>query len=85
MRTKISNRRGSDNSLQISYLGNIPSGSFTLHDGFLVKNITAQTITCDVMPVGMNEFITTTITPGWNPEILEAIKVDTDNTLQYGY
>ena len=37
------------------------------------------------MPVGMNEFITTTITPGWNPEIIEAIKVNTDNTLQYGY
>lgn len=62
MRIKISNRRGSDNSLQVSYIGDIPSGSFTFDDGFLIKNITTEAITCKIKPIGMNEFITTVVT-----------------------
>lgn len=85
MRTKISNRRGSDNSLQVSYVGDIPSGSFTFDDGFLIKNITTEAITCKIKPIGMNEFITTVLYPGWNPEICSAVQVTNSNTLQYGY
>lgn len=32
-----------------------------------------------------DEAIETVFYPGWNPEIIKEITVETDNTLQYGY
>ena len=71
-------------SLQVSVIGNIPSGNFKLgspKEVFLIKNITDEAI----KPAGSGEFITTKIYPGWNPEIISEIQDAPENSLQYGY
>lgn len=84
MDTKQYTTSGERVSLQVAYLGNIPSGDFNLGIPFLVKNITDDNITITVITAKGNE-IETVLYPGWNPEILIGIKSVTENTLQYGY
>ena len=75
-------------SLQVSVIGNIPSGNFKLgspKEVFLIKNITDEAISLSVKPAGSGEFITTQIYPGWNPEIISEIQDAPENSLQYGY
>lgn len=75
-------------SLQVSVIGNIPSGNFKLgspKEVFLIKNITDEAISLSVKPAGSGEFITTKIYPGWNPEIIYEIQDAPENSLQYGY
>ena len=75
-------------SLQVSVIGNIPSGNFKLgspKEVFLIKNITDEAISLSVKPAGSREFITTKIYPGWKPEIISEIQGAQENQLQYGY
>lgn len=84
MDTYIYTPNGIQTTLQISHLGNIPSGNFELGRIFLVKNITTNNITVTViMPNG--EEIETILYPGWNPEIVKGVKGAGENQLQYGY
>lgn len=88
MSTKIINREGIENSLQISKLGNISGTEFSLPNGeaFLVKNTSADVVTLKVQLSGMTEPIETSFYPGWNPELVTKIVEITDSiSLQYGY
>lgn len=84
-KAKIINRDETPNSLQVSVLHNVTAGNFFPGVKFLIKNITEETITIEIRPSGQKEFISTTLYPGWNPEICEEIKAATAGTLQYGY
>ncbi|QOR58267.1 hypothetical protein [uncultured phage cr106_1] len=81
MRTKT----GASTSLQVDFLANLKVGTFKSECGFLVKNISGDNITCTVKMLSSAETIETVLYPGWNPEIIKEITVETDNTLQYGY
>lgn len=75
-------------SLQVSVIGNIPSGNFKLgspKEVFLIKNLTDDTLTLTVKLAGNDEFIETKVYPGWNPEIISEIQGAQENQLQYGY
>lgn len=72
-------------SIQVSILENVLAGNNNFSRGVLIKNITDSELTLEVRLLGMNTFISTTIYPGWNPEIITEIKGVTVNTLQYGY
>lgn len=84
MDAKLYTLGGVQTSLQVSSLGNIPSGDFNLGCLFLVKNITDDNIRVTVIMADNTE-IETVLYPGWNPEILKGIKNVTTNQLQYGY
>ena len=81
MRTKT----GALTSLQVGFLANLKVGTFKSEGGFLVKNISQDNITCSVKMLSSDEVIETVFYPGWNPEIIKEITVETNNTLQYGY
>lgn len=81
MRTKT----GALTSLQVGFLADLKVGTFKSNGGFLVKNISGDNITCTVKMLSSNEAIETVFYPGWNPEIIKEITVETNNTLQYGY
>lgn len=85
MDTKLYTSDGVLNSLQVSFLGNIPSGSFQTGRNFLVKNITEDNVTAEIFPASSTTWISTVLYPGWNPEIIKGVRGVTDNTLQYGY
>ena len=71
-------------SLQVSVIGNIPSGNFKLgspKEVFLIKNLTDDTLTLTVKPAGNDEFIETKVYPGWNPEIISEIQGAQENQL----
>lgn len=84
MDTKLYTLGGVQTSLQVSSLGNIPSGDFYLGKLFLVKNITDNNIKITVITADNTE-IETVLYPGWNPEVLKGIKGVTESQLQYGY
>ena len=52
---------------------------------FLIKNITEDPYGVEIRPAGQEEFVTTVMYPGWNPEIVSEIKDAPDNVFQYGY
>jgi hypothetical protein len=72
-------------SLQVSRLLNVPAGEFEPGLMFLLKNITDENITVEIRPAGQEEYISTILYPGWNVELVNAVKGVTDNTLQYGF
>lgn len=72
-------------SLQVSVLGNIPAGNFESEHNFLVKNITDANIEVSVKPASQEDYVTTILYPGWNPEILSAIENAPADSLQFGY
>lgn len=86
----ITNRANAVNSFQISVIGNITNPNFKLDDGkggelgFLIKNITEEPISVDIVPYSMNTAVTTVIYPGWNVEIVREVKSSVEG-LQYGY
>lgn len=85
---KSQGRKSITLSLQVSVIGNIPSGNFKLgspKEVFLIKNLTDEPIILMVKPAGNEEFIETKIYPGWNPEIISEIQGAQENQLQYGY
>ncbi len=83
--TKIKTRTGENTSLQITHLQDA-SGDFSL-DGveFLIKNNTGAKIELQVKCAKDDEYVTTTIYPGWNPEIVSAIKGAPSTGIQIGY
>lgn len=88
---RIMNRGNFANSLQISEIGNIPAGEFSIDDmqggklPFLVKNITEDPIEVEVILAGMETPITTVFYAGWNVELVKQVNNAQANTLQYGY
>lgn len=86
MDTLIHNRDGKGNSLQISVLASVPSGDTEFPVGVLLKNVTESTLTLSVKLLGMTDYITTLIYPGWNVELVKAVQgVEQADSLQYGY
>lgn len=71
-------------SLQVSFLGDIPSGKFKPNRAFLVKNITDAPITLSVKTID-GSAVQTVLYPGWNPEIIVEVVNAPAKTLQYGY
>lgn len=81
----LENRQGTKNSLQVSLVRDIPSGrEFQCGWAFLVKNNTDDNIVITGVPVGQEDTVTTTMYPGWNPEIFSKI-INPPRGLQYGY
>lgn len=86
MEIKNTNANGVDQSLQVSRIGNIPSGeNFTLDmkKPFLIKNTSEENIIASVKLANMDGFIDTIFYPGWNPELVIEVVVDS-TFLQYG-
>ena len=83
MNNKNYTLEGSEIGLQVSKMGNIPAGEFYLQQPFYIKNNTMEIIPAEVMLVGSNEYIPTSIFPGWNVEICKKVKTTSTN-LQYG-
>lgn len=81
----IKNENGCANSLQVSVLQDVPEGTFSPGRPFVVKNITDDAIQASVRLVNQENFVTTQIYPGWNPELLIEIEDVEADTLQYGY
>jgi hypothetical protein len=92
MDNRIYNRANAANSLQISIMGKVEAvAEFSIPDGrggkepFLLKNITEDPITVEVILAGMNEPITTVLYSGWNVELVKQVNNAQADTLQYGY
>lgn len=92
MDNRIYNRANAANSLQISIMGNVAAvAEFSISDGmggkepFLLKNITEDPITVEVVLAGMDEPITTVLYSGWNVELVKQVNNAIADTLQYGY
>lgn len=92
MDNRIYNRANSVNSLQISIMGKVEAVTeFSISDGmggkepFLLKNITEDPITVEVVLAGMDEPITTVLYSGWNVELVKQVNNAQVDTLQYGY
>ena len=73
MDNRIYNRANSANSLQISIMGKVEAiAEFSIPNGmgdkepFLLKNVTEDPITVEVVLAGMKEPITTVLYSGWN-------------------
>lgn len=74
-------------SLQVSRLWDIPAGDFTVKKGntpVLLKNITEDNVTLQILLMDSNDYVSTVIYPGWNPELVIGIKNVPGNTLQAG-
>lgn len=71
--------------LQVTVVKDIPAGNFSLTVPFVIKNNTEDPITVEILPIGQSDYISTILSPGWNPEIVIGVKNVTDKTLQYGY
>lgn len=88
---RIMNRGNFANSLQISEIGNIPTGEFSIDDmrggklPFLVKNITEDPIEVEVILAGMETPVTTVFYAGWNVELVKQVNNAKADILQYGY
>lgn len=81
------NRNDKVVSMQVSRLFSIPAGDFEVTDRYypvLIKNITDQNVTLEVLLADSSEYISTSIYPGWNPELIIGIKNVPGNTLQAG-
>lgn len=88
----MNNRDGKQISAQVSKMGEITinQGENFVLEGhpFQLKNDSESSVTLQVNLYGMEEgtWISTIFYPGWNPEILRAVKADSINTaLKWGY
>jgi len=84
-KTIIINENGCPNSLQVSVLQDVPEGNFSPGRPVVIKNITDDAIQLSVRLVNQDNFVTTQIYPGWNPELIIEIEDVEADTLQYGY
>lgn len=80
------NANGVLQSLQVSKMGVIPTGTFKLENykPFLIKNITEDNVSVSIRLANMPAPITTILYPGWNPELVIEVMDATENQLQYG-
>ena len=84
MDMKVFNQRGTLNSLQVSVVKEIPIGNFEPGLVFLIKNDTEESLQVTIVPAGQTEEVTTTISAGWNPELVKKV-VNAPSGLKYGY
>ncbi len=73
------------NSLQVSYLQSVVAGDTEFGRVVLLKNVTEQNVEVQIRPAGQEEYITTILSSGWNPELVTGVKGVAENTLQYGF
>lgn len=84
-RTININGDGKVESLQVSRISDLQAGDVEIGLTCLLKNITDENLTVQVRPAGQTDFVTTVLYPGWNVELVNAVKGVTANTLQYGW
>ena len=84
MDMKVFNQRGTLNSLQVSVVKEIPTGDFEPGLVFLIKNDTEESLQVTLVAAGQTEEVTTTISAGWNPELVKKV-VNAPSGLKYGY
>ena len=84
MDMKVFNQRGTLNSLQVSVVKEIPTGDFEPGLVFLIKNDTEESLQVTLVPAGQTEEVTTTISAGWNPELVKKV-INAPSGLKYGY
>ena len=65
----IHNRDGRATSTQVSRMDDITEDVFTPEFYFLIKNTNDNEVTVEIRPAGQENFITTVLYPGWNPEL----------------
>lgn len=58
---------------------------WVVKEPFLLKNVTEDPITVEVVLAGMDEPITTVLYSGWNVELVKQVNNAVADTLQYGY
>lgn len=86
-------RSGEGLSLQLGKFGamSLASANFKIEGNvkFQVKNEGAEAVTLEVIPADADNdtFISTKFDPGWNPEIIREVKVNTTEglALKWGY
>lgn len=85
-------RSGEGVSAQIGKMGAITGlqdGNFQLEDGqcFNIKNDGISAVELEIQLAGNEDFIKTRIEPGWNPEIIKAVKQTSLSSLnlKWGY
>lgn len=71
-------------SLQVSCLKNI-EGDQEFRIPVLIKNITDDNITCEILLPNNEDYIQTVLYPGWNSELITGIRQVQANKLQYGF
>lgn len=72
-------------SLQVSKMKQLDAGEYTQEQAFLIKNITESNITLSILLADDEDYITTTILPGWNPEVVRGIKDAPGGSIQIGW
>ena len=71
-----------------SPITNLASADFIMEEGFLVKNDNDNAVELDVKYIGdpTGTWVTTKFQPGWNPDVLVAIKQTANGgTLLWGF
>lgn len=83
----IINKSDQVNSLQIGVMGEINNVPFSMRTGFLIKNDSDEPIELEVNLLGMDPavYITTSFSPGWNPELIREVKSGDVSNIKYGY
>ena len=84
MDIRMFNQDGVLNSLQVSVVKEIPVGNFEPGLVFLIKNDTGEDLQVTIIPAGQSEEITTTMSSGWNPELVKKV-INAPSGLKYGY
>lgn len=84
MDIRIFNQGGILNSLQVSTIQEIPQGNFDPGLIFLIKNDTEEDLQVTIVPAGQDNEITTTISVGWNPELVKKV-INAPSGLKCGY
>ena len=84
-KTVLINENGCPNSLQVSTLHDVPEGDFAPGKPFVIKNITDDAFELEIRLANQDDFVTTQIYPGWNPELIVEIHDVVADTLQWGY
>lgn len=84
---KIIGKANVVNSLQIAVMQTVSSVPYKTDEGFLIKNDSDEPVELEVNLLGMDEgvYITTSFSPGWNPEIVREIKSGTVTDIKVGY
>jgi hypothetical protein len=85
--SKIETRTNVTTSIQIGFIGEVSAVPFKLDLGFNVKNDSDEPVELEVNLISMpeGEYVTTSFSPGWNPEIVREIKSGTVTDIKYGY
>lgn len=81
----IYNLNKDGNSLQVSNLQFVPAEGLEIRPGMnpvLIKNLSEEDIWLEVKLPRSSEFIRTVFYPGWNPELIVAIKEVPEEVLQ---